>query len=796
MTIPMMPQGPNRDYLEEDEIDLKQLFRALMTHKWTILLTAMLSMLLASSYLYMTPTSYESFSIVDVKTKAAKKIMPQELMLGGLSDFSNDEVDKEMALYKTFFINKKVLETVPRDVQYFVRKEYKKIELYGDSPISITNLNILNNDIISKKITISPVDEKYFSLKITENGLFNYFKKPILEQTYRYGATIQTDYFVCDVTKNASLMDSYIIKFNGSKRDIYENIIKSHLTISREDKKSSLIKIAFRDTVPERAEAYVNALAEIFSKQNKLEKSEMNNKVLESINSQLAELKVSLSKSEDAIEGYKLSQNIIKPDKQSTSLIDKLSKIDFDLTQAQMKHSIISKINKSAARKKNIDAIALSLSELGSQKISSLFDALQMAQVKESELSLEFKKSFPALKKVRLKIKNLENKIKSSVNSLQHTLANKITSLKKTKEKTEAILKTLPEKERKLVNFNRNYGVNAKMYTYLLQLKAEKTIAQSSILSDFRVVDNAYTDKASQKPKGMLILVVAGITGLILGIFISFFREFMDDNIRDIESIERETTLPVYGFIPLLKNKSLRTLEVLEHKHSEFSESFREIRNNVRASYGMNDSTIIMVTSTVSTEGKTVISSNLAGILSLTDAKCIIINLDLRKPMLHRHFGIENDRGMSEYLQNQNSLEEVIHKTQHKGIDIIPAGKTPQHPSELILKDELRWLLSSLRETYDYIIIDSAPIGLVSDAKELMHVVDLNLFVIRDGVSKKGYIKNLNQLIKTNRLNNVALAVNGIKKGNGQYGYGSQYGYGYGYHNAYIKSHDEQTQTV
>ena len=535
----MMPQEPNRgDYHEEDEIDLKHLLNILIVHKWTILLTTMLSIFFVLVYLHMTPTSYESFSIVDVKTKAAKKLMPQELLLGG---FSDDEVDKEMALYKTFFINQKVLDKVPYAVQYFVKKDFKERELYSKTPISIKNLKITDSDILSKRMTISPVDDKHFSLKIEEKGIFSIFKQPIVEQTYRYGAMIQTDYFICDVFKNSSLLDPCIVKFNGSKREIYENIIKSHLTISREDKKSSLIRIAFRDTVPKRAEAYVNTLAEIFSKQNKLEKSEMNSKILNSINMQLEELKASLSKSEDAIERYKLSQNIIKPDKQSTSLIDKLAKIDFELTQSQMKYSIISKINKSVAHGKNIDAIALSLSELGSEKISSLFDALQMAQVKESELSLEFKKSFPALKKVRLKIKNLEEKIKSSVNSLQHTLANKISSLKKTKEQTEAILKTLPEKERKLVNFNRNYGVNSKMYTYLLQLKAEKTIAQSSILSDFRVVDKAYTNKSSAQPKGTLMLIVAGLTGLILGIFVSFLREFMDDNIRDIDSIERET---------------------------------------------------------------------------------------------------------------------------------------------------------------------------------------------------------------------------------------------------------------
>lgn len=777
MTQPMIPPRDERPYnYDEDEIDLKQLFNTLLSRKWTIILTALLVTLLAAVYLYLKPSTYESYSIVDIKVQENKSnIDPNDLMFGGLSSFTNDEVDKEMALYKTYSVNQKVLDLVPYDVQYFVKNDFKTIELYDDAPIEIAHIEIFNKELLGNEFTISPFDEKHFTLKIANKGLLKRFSEPYLEEQYRYDAYIQTEDFQFEVSKKKDFLEPTIIQFNGSSRDIYENIIKPNLQVSRLDKKSSLIKISYRDTIPERAETYINTLSELFSTLNISDKSEKNAKVLNSIDMQLSEIQKHLSGAENEIEAYKVSENIVSPDEQASSLIAKLSKIDFELTQAQLKYSIITKIDKSMGYGKNIDAVSLSLSELGDQKISLLFDSLQMAQLKKAELSIDFKETFPELIKVELKIKNLKKMIKSSINSLQRTLFNKVNGLKKAKVAAEKILKTFPEKERKLVNYSRTYDVNSKMYTYLLRLKAEKTIAQSSILSDFKVVDEAYTDKGSEKPKDKLVLMVSAITGLILGIFLAFAREFFDETLKDLESLDSHTTLPVFGFIPLLKKKMTKA-EVFEDRHSSFSESFREIRNNIRATYGSNSSKTILVTSSISTEGKTVTSVNLGSILALADYKCIIINLDLRKPMLHKYFSMDNKNGMSSYLQGQDSLEDVIHATSHKGLDIISAGPIPVNPSELLLKQELDDLLIYLKEHYDYVIIDSAPIGLVTDALELLNKVDLSLFVMREGVTKKGHINNINRLVKANYLDNVSIVANGMQNSKN-----SRYGYGYGY---------------
>ena len=791
MTKPIVPH--ENSVIQEDEIDLKQLFSALMENKLTIFLTMITLVSIAWLYLYMKPVSYETYTTVDVKTQKNTPVMPNMELFEGLGGLSNDEVDKQMILYKTFSVNKEVLDVLSWDVQYFREEGLKKIELYNNNPVEIIDMKITNRDFLNKKFMIYPHNEEEFTLKIVEHSLFSRlfrpildlpvfkntsFNEPIFEKNYTYGTLVETKDFKFRALKVSDFTKPFIVQFNGSKRDIYENIIKNNLTISRVDPKSSLIRIAYRGNIPERSEEYINTLSKMFSALNVAEKSEKNRKILASIDKQLEEISGLMAKSEMTIEAYKVSENIVKPSEQSASLIEKLSKIDFELTQAELKYSMLINLTNAKNYSRNLGSLSLSLSELGEKKIASLFDALQMAQLKRSELQIDFKKDFPELRKIEIKIANIKRKIKSSISSLRNTLAGKIDGLKIEKQKSEDFLKTLPAKERKLVNYNRNYDVNSKMYTYLLQLKSEKTIAQSAILSDFKIIDKAYTDSKTAKPKKLLVLLVAGITGLLLGIFLALMKEFFDDRLKDLHAIESETTLSVFGFIPQLKKKVVK-LEVLENKNSSFTESFREIRNNIRAGYGANDSNIILVTSTVSGEGKTVTSINVASILSLTNKKCIIINMDLRKPMMHKYFSMSNKLGLTSYLTGKESLESVITKTKHKNLDVISAGPAVSNPSELLLKPELKEMLAYLRVHYDYIIVDSAPVGLVADSLELLKMADLTLFVLRDGVSKKGYIKNLNRMIRINHIDNVSLVVNGVQEHKS--GYGSYGGYGYGY---------------
>ncbi|OQX59734.1 MAG: hypothetical protein B5M52_02485 [Helicobacteraceae bacterium 4484_230] len=299
--------------------------------------------------------------------------------------------------------------------------------------------------------------------------------------------------------------------------------------------------------------------------------------------------------------------------------------------------------------------------------------------------------------------------------------------------------------------------------------RAETAILSSSTVSKTRIIDEALLPTRPIKPKRVLIIIVGFVLGFIVGIALAFLRELLDDTVKSAEEIERLTNIPLYGTIPLIKGKKFT---------SAFLESFRVLRTNLEfIPMGKRYQTIV-VTSSVSGEGKTTITTNLGIILGKGDKKVIILDLDLRRAQLSHHFGLSNRIGLSTLLSGKHSLDEVIQRTDEKGLSIIAAGPTPPNPSELIMSAKAEELVEKLRKVYDYIIFDTPPAGLVTDAMILMNKADVSLMVVKANYSKKDFIKGLNRMIGDFNIKHVGIVINGVDLG-GSYGHGYGYG-GYG----------------
>jgi capsular exopolysaccharide synthesis family protein len=262
------------------------------------------------------------------------------------------------------------------------------------------------------------------------------------------------------------------------------------------------------------------------------------------------------------------------------------------------------------------------------------------------------------------------------------------------------------------------------------------------------------------------------ILGIIFGLAYAFIREFLNDTIKNTEEIERLSSIPIYGVIPLNKNKKTNNI---------FLEAFRSVRTNLQFLPQHEESRVITITSSVSGEGKTNTTAKLAEVIAKSNKKVIVLDLDLRKASVHKEFDIPNNIGISNYLTNQNTLEEVIKKTSVENVDIISTGVLPPNPSELILMDEMKDTIELLKKTYDYIIIDTPPVGLVTDALILMNYADITFFIVRANYTRKEFIKNLDRLAKEHAHNHIGMILNGVEIGEKYgYGYGVSYGYGYG----------------
>lgn len=772
-----MATNPN-----DGELNLEKFYLILTRYKWLIISLMIFSTIFMMINLYFKPSIYLSNSLIEIKSKSKPK-MPNDILFSALSFGSSGKVEKEMEILKTFLVNKKAIEALSLNVKYYKSKNYKNIELYKSSPIKVNNVSIYNRHAVGKEITLHPHGD-YFTLSVKNSLKETFFKfispNSVIEldegKKYFYDTNIKNDFFELTIHKNKNLNKKMKFVLCGSSRRIYDDIIQKNLKIDQPNPNAPLIEISYEDNLPQRANDYINALMQSFIDISINAKNEQNNKVLRFINEQLGKIKVTLQESENRLKTFKERNQIIEPTIQAKKYIEKLSELEIELSENILKKKLISNLLNFSKKNENLDAIAPSMMQLNDKPTLELITTLQRLQIQKSNLQTELTDQHPKLITIRQQMQHIRNKILYNLKNLKSLILQKNRSLKEEKISYESKIESLPKEEKTIVNINRDYQVSSNMYNYLLKKKTESELLIVSTLSDYKIIDEAYSSSEAIKPKKLLMLLIAPLIGLVIGIILAVIFAGLNQRISSHKELEDLTDLPVLGLIPELDNNKSK-LEVFHNPHSRFTESFRTLRNNLIEKKPDEEAKTILVTSTIADEGKTTITSNLASICQMANHKVIILNLDLRKPTLHEHFNLLNEKGMSSYLSGKDSIQDIIFATKHTNLHVITSGPIPLNPSELILSNRFPELLEILKSRYDYIFIDTAPIGLVSDSIHLMKLADQNIIVLRENYSETSFINSLNNIIEKNKLENIGLVLNRSKSKIKSYGYG--YGYGY-----------------
>jgi capsular exopolysaccharide synthesis family protein len=762
------------------EINLEKLYRTINQNKWFILTLTFLSLLITLLYLYFQSSTYRSTAILEIKSQNQKS-SPSDVLLNSFSFGGSKPIDKELETLKTFSINNEALNKMDLKVGFYKKHNYKKVELYDTVPIKLQGLKILSDSVIKKEFVLEP-NLNGFKLRY----LFSWSDFFSLEEpfqlnddiSYNYGELISTPYFEFTVKKKKAFNQPIYFVIYGDNRSIYDTTIARNLEVSQVNPKAPLLKIRYEDTIPKRANDYVNTLAECFIEQSKKQKSEQNRRIVSFIDQQLFDIKEVLKNSENQLASYKVKNKIVEPSLEANSYIQKLANLEIQLTENKLKKKLVANLIKLTKNNNNLDSIAPALMELKDQPTLQLINTLQSLQLQKEELQIHFTNQHPEVISIQKQIHSTRRKILLNIQNLYQNFKQQNSSLLNEKEIYERNIKDLPTNEKRLVNIKRDYEVSSTMYNYLLQKRTENEILMVATLSDYKILDYAHTINEPIKPKRGLLLIASIFIGLLLGTILSVMKEGLRKTIDSKDELQNLSRLPLYGVIPKVKYKK-HSLHVFENRNSHFTESLRSLRSNIQNNKEAGKGSIILLTSTTSGEGKSTISTNLASVFQMANYKTLLISLDLRQPTLHHYFNLKNIKGMSGFLSTTDSIHEIIFKTQHKNLHFIPSGTIPGNPSELILSERLPKLLEVLKTRYDYILIDSAPIGLVSDTLHLMKYTDLNLFVLRESYSHKSFLNDLDQLIAKNDLKNINLVLNASNtKRNKSYGYG----YGYGQH--------------
>ncbi|MBU1667506.1 hypothetical protein KKC13_03750 [bacterium] len=516
----------NPQLIQKNEIDLRELFATIGRYKWSIIFLTVLITMAVAIKVYFMPKYYQSTVTIEVKpeddqSQGFSMGGAASLLLGGSAGGSTD-LEKDITLLKTFRTNEKVLDKVDDYmVRYFITdKKYKEIELDNNISIEITDVKINNFKNYGMRIIVEPLNDTQYKLLFP--GRFS----NTLIGTYHYSEIIQTDDFSLMVHKKTTFKQLYTIELSGTKRYVYENIIAKNLNIEA-DKTSPFLTLSYLDTLPLRGEKYLKNLIEVYTQQSINDIKDDASIVINSYDQQLKKIETRVQESSNKLENYKIANSIIEPQAQSTALVTELSKVGIEIAQNNYKEELIKSLITFVQQHKNIDAIAPSLIELQDEPTISLIKIIQEKQLELATLYLKYKSDHPAINNEQKQIFSLQKKVLSNLKNLQTTLINKTKSLKKMEENYTKKLKSAPKQEQELISFSRDYEINQKMYTYLMQERSAAELKLNKALSRLKIIESIYTANQAIKPKKALIVIVSFITALILSISLAFFRNFI-----------------------------------------------------------------------------------------------------------------------------------------------------------------------------------------------------------------------------------------------------------------------------
>ncbi len=744
---------------ENDEIDLREIAGILFRYKKSILLITLLTTLFAAYYAYFLPDMYRSRMLLKVPPQNNYSNYITADTLGAMMGTGN-ELAEEAVVFQTSALAQKALQHLDLGIRYFAYRHFKWKELYKDTPFVVVAHHI-KAEIKGRPIMLEPVDDIRFRLTFEKDG------ETAVDKVYPYGAMIETPYFSITVKKIYRL-EAEKYRFEIADNSDMAGLILGGISASPYVKDgTSIIAVYFNDTVPLRAKEILDAVSQSYIADNLEIKSRSAKKRLAFIDMQLKAINKTLQGSSQKLQQYKATNVFVSLDEKAKSISSRLGTLEAKAYALKTQISILESLLNYVQTQKSLRGINIDSSVQISRQISGIIDAIQKSIVEYDTLLVTHTRHHPQVIKLKKQLESLKRSLLDTVSVNLKTLKEEKRSLDRQIETYKEELKDLPVQEQKLEVLNRNFMVNEKIYSMLLEERATTAIVEASNISYIRILEAPYVPSVSFKPRRKMIMLVGLIMGLILGIVQAFAREFFNTTFKSLEELERYTDVPVYGIVP---HRS--------HKRSliHYKEAMHVMWSNLELSPNAKSVKVITVTSSVSGEGKTLTTTEFGKVIAKNGKKVIVVNLDMRKPTLHEAFDLPNTTGMSTLLSGKDPLASVIQKTSIDTLHVITSGPKPPNPTGLIMSENLQKVIEVLKTRYDYVLIDSPPIGLVADAKKIMHLSDLTLIIIRVNFSQKNFIKVVNRFYEEEKIN-LGIIMNDMppKKSYG-YGYGYEYG--------------------
>lgn len=721
---------------------------------------------------------------------------------GGVSD----QVNGISTVIQSRSHNELVVDKLQFYIDYLVQGKYNLVDAYGAVPFYV-NIDKTKGQLAGTLIAIKFVSPNEYEIRIpfesNSVSLITYSTRTysntavqpaVFARRFKVGEKVSLPFLNWSLQINDNpgsyTGNEYFVRFND-----FDGTVSGYrgVSVNADEKAGSILTLGMQGSNKARMVEYLNATVRMLIKIQLDGKNQFANNTIRFIDSTLIAMESQLKQTGNELKSFRKDKNIYEIEGGGVKFSDKI--MDFDVEKDQISRKLSYYNSLKAYLNNSVD-----YSRLPAPSVAGIEDPNVVANIsKLIALSTQRSEMAYAVKSEKI-FKDFDNQMQAvksvlleNISSAKVSLMSDMAMIDAKIGQAESTVKRLPEEQQELLKIQRKYDLSDNIYTEFLKKRNEAEIVKASNLSDIHFIDPAKDIGGGLiGPKTSVNYVLALFLGILIPLLFVFAIFFINNSIQNTDDITKLTQIPLIGVVGV--NKDAMSLAVFDKPKSALSEAFRSIRSSLQFLYkkqNVSGSKTLMITSSISGEGKTFCSINIATVFALSEKKTVIVGLDLRKPRLADEFSLQNNIGVVNYLIRQNSLDEITNNTQIANLDVILSGPIPPNPSELILGDAMKELMLELKQKYDYIVLDTPPVGLVSDVLELAQFADVTLYIVRQNYTKKEMITLLNNRIKRGELNNTSIVFNGYEN---KAKYGAAYGYGYGY-GAYANGyHDEEVK--
>ena len=788
---------------DEEQINIQQIILRYLIHWPWFVGSVVICMIGAWVYLFTTTPIYNISATVLIKDdeKGGGASMGSELEKMGLDGFmsSSKNVDNEIEVLRSKSLAREVVNQLNLYVTYRDGDAFPAKELYRTSPV-LVSMTPQEAEKLPKTMEVG--------MTLLSTGAMNVQiivdDKEYSKQFDKLPAVFPTDEGTVAFFENKDTLAVIQPEEEGDERHITAFINRplavakgytNALSIAPTSKTTSVVIVSLKNSNRRRGVDFINQLLTMYNINANNDKNEVAQKTAEFINERIGIISKELGSTEQDLENFKRSAGIT--DLTSEAQIALTGNAEYEKKRVENQTQINLVMDLYRYMKGNEYEVLPSNVGLQDAALAGAIDRYNEMLVERKRLLRTSTENNPT-------IVNLDTSIRAMQSNVQATLDATLKGLQITKDdlareanRYSRRISDAPTQERQFVSIARQQEIKAGLYLMLLQKREENAITLAATANNAKIIDEALPDDNPVSPKRMIIYLAALVAGMGLPIGIIYLIGLTKLKIEGRADVERLTSLPIVGDIPLTSEKQ-GSIAVFENKNNLMSETFRSIRTNLQFMLE-NGKNVILVTSTISGEGKSFVSGNLAISLSLLGKKVVIVGLDIRKPGLNKVFNIpKKEHGITQYLTNTtvNLMDLVQQSDINKNLFILPGGTVPPNPTELLARDGLDKAIEILRQKFDYVILDTAPVGMVTDTLLVGRVADLSVYVCRADYTHKAEYTLINELAEGDKLPNICTVINGLDMNKKKYGY--YYGYGkygkyYGYAKRYGYGYGEQS---